>query len=92
MNSADGTVARHLGDALVAVWDFVYWLFAALGPAWVVIGLVMLWVLWRVSLTFGPLKVCWRCKGDGHVGGWFGGRRQCPTCAGKGTRPRVGSK
>lgn len=85
-------IAEALGDFFVGVWDFVYWLFAELGPVAVVLGLAVLWLLWRASLALGPLKLCWRCKGKGHVGGWLGGRRKCSSCNGEGVRPRVGSK
>lgn len=57
---------------------------------WVLGGLAALFVLWRMSLAFGPLKKCWRCGGDGHVGGLFGGRKRCTRCDG-GLRPRAGS-
>lgn len=48
----------------------------------VVAGLVLLFLVWRASLALGPKKVCWRCKGSGHVGGLFGGRRVCSHCDG----------
>lgn len=51
-----------------------------------------LYLFWRVSIAFGPMKKCWRCKGGGSVGGLFGGRRKCPSCGGSGLRPRVGSR
>lgn len=85
-------IAEKIGDFFVAVWDFMYWLFASMGPVAVLLGLAALYLLWRVSLTFGPLKLCWRCKGKGHVGGWFGGRAKCSWCQGEGVRPRAGSK
>lgn len=53
--------------------------------------LAVLFVLWRLSLVFGPTKVCWRCGGDGHVGGLLGGRRDCPSCGATGRKPRMGS-
>lgn len=56
----------------------------------VVILLACLLVM-RASLSLGPMKLCWRCRGKAHVGGLLGGRRECPSCNGKGIRPRIGS-
>lgn len=53
-------------------------------------GALFLLIAWRASLALGPMKKCWRCGGEGHVGGLFGGRKTCPHCDG-GLRPRIGS-
>lgn len=61
------------------------------GVGIVLLAVVGVYLLWRASLLFGPTKICWRCGGDGHVGGLLGGRRTCGWCDGDGRRPRVGS-
>lgn len=84
-------VAEALGDFFVVIGDLFAWAFVNLGAGGLAIGLLIVWVVWRTGLTFGPMKLCYRCKGKGHVGGFLGGRRKCGPCAGEGIRPRVGS-
>lgn len=48
-------------------------------------------LLWRVSLFFGPLTNCWRCKGRGSYGGILGGKHRCGFCGGSGLRRRIGA-
>jgi hypothetical protein len=79
-------VAEFLGNILV----FLFGDASRFGA--IVIVLVGVYLLWRVSLMFGPMKLCWRCKGKGHVGGWFGGRAKCSRCQGEGVRPRAGGR
>jgi nitrate reductase NapE component len=57
----------------------------------VLVAVALGFVVWRLSLVFGPSKVCRRCKGGGSVGGLLGGKRKCSSCGGSGLRPRVGS-
>jgi hypothetical protein len=84
-------IAEALGDFFVGVVNFFGWVFTDIGPVALPIGLFAAYLLWRVVLVFGPMKLCWRCKGKGHLGGLFGGRRKCGSCSGEGIRPRVGS-
>jgi hypothetical protein len=58
---------------------------------WIVVILVICLLVMRASLALGPMKLCWRCKGKGHIGGLLGGRAECNWCDGKGIRPRAGS-
>lgn len=84
------SVAGALGDFLSAVFGG---LVNNIGLVpWVIGGAAAALVVWRISVALGPEKVCWRCGGDGHVGGLLGGRRDCTWCDGKGRRPRIGSK
>jgi hypothetical protein len=87
-------IARALGDFFVMLWDHIIVpIFVNLDKAPVVLACAAgVFVLWRLSLAFGPLKKCWRCGGSGHVGGLLGGRKKCPSCAGDGLRARIGSK
>ena len=85
----DGALARGLGNFFVWIWDLI---FHNLDKAPVVLlGAAGVFLLWRISIIFGPFKKCWRCTGKGYVGGLLGGKRKCWTCAGSGYRSRVGS-
>jgi hypothetical protein len=93
MNVAEGGARDAIAEGIA---DFVSWLFGLIfgnldKAPWVLIGLAGLFVIWRLSLLFGPSKVCWHCGGKGHSSGLFGGRKKCSTCGGSGLRPRVGS-
>lgn len=73
--------------------DALLWVVGSAGHAGLTVGgLFAAFLLWRLSLALGPTKICWRCGGDGHVGGLLGGRRDCRWCNASGRRPRVGSK
>lgn len=78
--------------------DFFGWLFDGLGRLFtdgpfglgVVLGLALLFIVWRVTLVIFPEKRCWRCRGEGEFG--LGSlRRECSTCKGKGRVSRMGS-
>lgn len=86
--AADNEVGRGLGDVLVWLTDHI----TVDGFLWFLLVLAGAFLLWQVSLVFGPQKVCWRCKGNGHVGGLLGGRRDCLRCGGVGRRKRIGAK
>lgn len=89
-NSVRDTVAEAIAGVFGWLGDVAGWVFGNLSvAAWVAGGLAVLALLWRLSVAFGPKKVCWWCKGSGHVGGLLGGRRVCSHCDG-GLRDRVG--
>lgn len=101
MNLADGglrdTVAEGLGAFFSWLFGFLadafLWVFGSAGHAGMAVGgMLGAFLLWRASLAFGPTKICFRCGGDGHVGGLLGGRRDCGWCDASGRRPRVGAK
>lgn len=83
------TVAESIGDFLGGI---VRFLFGNLMMVPAALGVVALgFLVWRLSLVFGPSKVCRHCKGSGTKGGLIGGKRKCSSCGGSGLRPRVGS-
>jgi hypothetical protein len=84
-------IAEGLGNFCVGIVNFVGWMFGSFGVLWIAAGLFALWLLSKAVLVFGPMKMCWRCKGKGHIGGLLGGRAECSWCKGKGIRPRIGS-
>lgn len=88
MNLASDAIRDDVAETIVSA---VGALFSIIG-VWVLVAAVVAFLLWRVSLIFGPEKVCWRCHGKGSAGGWFGGLRVCDECQGSGRRPRVGAK
>jgi hypothetical protein len=85
-------IAEALGDLFVKIADFLAWTFTHLGIVWGAGALLGILLLSKVVLIFGPMKICWRCKGKSHIGGLLGGRAVCPWCDGKGIRPRIGSR
>ena len=86
-------IAEALGNFFTFVWDVILAIFTEPSTALVVVGVgAGAVLLWRLSLVLGPEKVCWRCGGDGHVGGFLGGRKECTRCGGKGRRLRIGAK
>jgi hypothetical protein len=89
MTQQDATqkVAEGFGDFLVWMTDHI-----STNGILVFIGVVIVaYLLWRISIAVAPMKLCWRCSGNGHVGGFLGGRRQCTRCK-SGLRPRIGAK
>lgn len=84
-------IAEWLGNLFVALLDFLVFLVTDLGPLTLVLIIIAVYAAWRLSLTFGPMKTCWRCKGKGAVGGLFGGKKVCGSCNGDGIRKRVGA-
>jgi hypothetical protein len=93
VNGARDTVAEGLGSFFGWLFGRLGWLFGDLAhTAWGLGVLVVALLAWRLSLAFGPKKVCWHCGGKGHSAGWFGGRKSCKYCGGNGIRPRIGSR
>lgn len=84
-------IAEGIGNFFVGLVDGIGWLFSHFGILWVGAIVIALVILFKVVLVFGPMKMCWRCKGKGHIGGLLGGRAECSWCNGKGIRPRIGS-
>jgi hypothetical protein len=85
-------VARILVDAFAGIWDALLFVVgSATFTVWAVSTVAVVVLGWRLSVTLGPLKKCWRCTGGGHVGGLLGGRRKCKWCAGSGLRNRIGT-
>lgn len=92
-NAAAEFLGWFFGGLFGWIVDALTWVLGSAGHAGLAIGGALgLFLLWRVSLALGPTKICWRCGGDGHVGGLLGGRRDCSWCSATGRRPRVGSK
>lgn len=86
-NSASEKVAEAVGNALVWLFDHV-----TVNIILVIIGAMIVgYLLWQLSVTFGPMKLCWRCKGKGYRNGIFGGKRVCTRCK-SGLQPRAGSR
>lgn len=84
-------VATGIGDFLTGLGGMFVSLFETLGGLGIVGVFAGILLIWKLSLVLGPMKVCWRCGGDGHVGGLLGGRRECGVCGGVGRRPRIGA-
>lgn len=83
---AIGGLFSGIGDVVLLVFDNV----AAVG--WVGGGLLLVLVLWRLSLSLAPQKLCPYCKAKGHWSSPLGGVRVCGFCKGSGRRNRIGAK
>lgn len=76
-----GTVFGGIGNAFAFLGEHAPIVLAAVGG---------LFALWRLSVRFGPKRLC-SCGGKGHVAGFFGGRRPHKRCNGSGLLDRIGS-
>lgn len=81
-------LGKVIGDFLVWATDHI----TVNGLLVFLVVAALVFVGWKVSLVFGPQKICWRCGGDGFTKGWFGGKRTCSRCNGDGLRYRVGAR
>jgi hypothetical protein len=87
-NQARDAVAEWLGTVFGGIGNAFEFL-GAHAPV-VLIGTGILFTLWRLSVTFGPKRLC-SCGGKGHVSGLLGGRRRHKRCNGSGLLDRIGS-
>ena len=58
----------------------------------VILGMAVLFFLWRISLAIWPEKRCPSCSGNGSRGGPMRWMRGCGECQGSGRVPRIGAK
>lgn len=89
-------IAEFLAEMFEGVWNAFVWLVMMLlglpAPGIVAALVAAAFLVWRLSLVFGPQKNCYRCGATGARTGVLGGRKTCSRCSGSGLVDRIGVK